>query len=129
MISNEEFNNHLRRYNLGEDKGILPKKERYTLEMQDFGGASEKQKLNALIMQAEEKELLSYVKNPSLVEKIIQEKQASIKELEGNAKEKEVYAMLLRYDAICEAEKDETKILERIEKEILEHYRNNAGGV
>ncbi|WP_431690492.1 hypothetical protein [Helicobacter himalayensis] len=106
----------------------MPKKERYTLEMQDFSGASEKQKLNALIMQAEEKELLSYVKNPSLVEKIIQEKQASIKELEGNAKEKEVYAMLLRYDAICEAEKDETKILERTEKEILEHYRNNAGG-
>lgn len=116
-----QVENHLYRYNLGEDKGIMPKKERYTIELGDFNKqARSKLKISPFL---EEEQLLEYINNPHLLTQKIQEAQAKTQPLKNNPFEVGIYNALSQIDKLITNNTSLTdlEMIEKIKKEVLIH--------
>lgn len=122
-----QLTSHLARYNYGEDKGVLDKKMRYYLNMEDFVQTDVKPQAaaNQAIMAQETKDLLHYMKNPSLVRAEIAKQESIIAQYKDNPFEMGILFALRAIDSKTEQLEEnkqldlENKLIAYIQESII----------
>ena len=120
---NLQITQHLYRYNLGEDKGVLGKKNRYFVTDEDFKDNSEEAKkqaeLNSALAKQEEETLLEYMRNPQKIKDEITAHEQTIAKFKDNPYEFGVCDALNIYDEILSTY-NSPQLEQEIQKQILD---------
>lgn len=120
---NLQITKHLYRYNLGQDKGVLGKKDRYFVTDEDFKDNSQQAKkqaeLNGALAKQEEEQLLAYIRNPQKIKDEIAAHEQTIAGFKDNPYEFGVCDALNIYDDLL-ASHNTPQLEQEIQKQILD---------